>query len=304
MTPNGTVLRHNALVYESSDEFLTQAVPFLKAGLEVGEGAIVAHTKSGIAMVREALGADATQVTFVDVSSAYTRPARTLAAYHKVYAEELQKTPKLRAVADVQFGPDPHEWDLWTGYEAVFNRSFGHLPAWVLCSYNANGTPDPIIEGVWQTHPEVVDGNTWTRSPLYEDPDNLLRQITPAPEPLPELRSIPFGRDPEQLRERLAHELIAAGVGKARTFEMLLAATELATNAFQHGGGIEEVRVGNAHGRFVCEIIDRGPGFDEPAAGYLAPRAGLGTGLWVARQLTWRIEFFHSPTGFTARILL
>ncbi|MBV8989816.1 MAG: hypothetical protein JO372_14770, partial [Solirubrobacterales bacterium] len=55
---------------------------------------------------------------------------------------------KLRAVADVQFGPDPREWDLWTGYEAVFNRSFGHLPAWVLCSYNANGTPDLIIEGV------------------------------------------------------------------------------------------------------------------------------------------------------------
>ena len=80
--------------------------------------------------MREALGADAGRVTFVDVdvSSAYTRSARTLAAYHKVYAEQLRRTPKLRAVADVQFGPDPREWDLWTGYEAVFNRSFAHLP--------------------------------------------------------------------------------------------------------------------------------------------------------------------------------
>ena len=68
-------------------------------------------------------------MTFVDVSAAYTRPARTLAAYHEVYAEQLQKTATLRAVADVQFGPDPDEWDLWTGYEAVFNRSFRHLPA-------------------------------------------------------------------------------------------------------------------------------------------------------------------------------
>jgi anti-sigma regulatory factor (Ser/Thr protein kinase) len=84
----------------------------------------------------------------------------------------------------------------------------------------------------------------------------------------------------------------------------LLAASEIANNAMQHGGGIREVRVGRMQGRFVCEIVDRGEGFDDPAAGYLAPREGIGTGLWVARQLTWRIEFFHSSRGFTSRIWL
>ena len=204
MSSDCTTLRHNALVYESTDEYLARAVPFLKAGIEAGEGAVVAHTKPGLAMMREALGPEAARVTFVDVSAAYTRPARTLAAYHKVYVEQLRKTPTLRAVADVQFGPDPNEWDLWTGYEAVFNRSFGHLPAWVLCSYDANGTPDPIIEGVWQTHPEVVAGDSWNSSDHYEDPDHLLRRITPAPAPLTGLRPIPFGRGAEELREQLA----------------------------------------------------------------------------------------------------
>jgi anti-sigma regulatory factor (Ser/Thr protein kinase) len=85
---------------------------------------------------------------------------------------------------------------------------------------------------------------------------------------------------------------------------LLLAATEIANNAMQHGGGIQEVRVGRARGRFVCEIVDRGDGFDDPAAGYLAPRERTGAGLWVARQLTWSTEFFHSPTGFTTRIWL
>jgi hypothetical protein len=85
---------------------------------------------------------------------------------------------------------------------------------------------------------------------------------------------------------------------------MLLAVTETATNALQHGGGVEDVRVGHIHGRFVCKIIDRGPGFDDPTAGYLAPREAVRSGLWVARQLPWRIEFFRSPTGFTARIWL
>jgi anti-sigma regulatory factor (Ser/Thr protein kinase) len=304
MSSDATALRHNALVYESQDEYLSRAVPFLKAGIEAGEGAVVAHTKPGLAMMREALGPEAARVTFVDVSAAYTRPARTLAAYHEVYVEQLRKTPTLRAVADVQFGPDPNEWDLWTGYEAVFNRSFGHLPAWVLCSYDANGTPDPIIKGVWQTHTEVAAGDSWNSSDQYEDPDHLLRRITPAPTPLTGLRRMPLARGAEELRELLARELAADGMGEAQTLDLLLAATEIANNAVQHGGGIEEVRVGRARGRFVCEIVDRGEGFDDPAAGYLAPRAGIGAGLWVVRQLTWRMEFFHSPTGFTTRIWL
>jgi anti-sigma regulatory factor (Ser/Thr protein kinase) len=298
------LLRHNALVYESQDEYLACAVPFLREGLEAGDGAIVAHTKPGLTMMREALGADAQRVTFVDVSTAYTRPARTLAGYHEVWAEQLRKTPTLRAVADVQFGRDPAEWDLWTGYEAVFNRCFGHLPVWVLCSYNANGTPDPIIEGVWQTHSEVVDGDTWSSSDLYEDPDDLLRQLTPSPEPLSELRPILCGQDTEELRERLARDMACEGVDEARVLDMLLAATEVAANALEHGRGLEEVRLGRVQGRFVCEIVDRGEGFDDPAAGYLAPRDGIGTGLWIARQLTWHIEFWHSPAGFTARLWL
>jgi anti-sigma regulatory factor (Ser/Thr protein kinase) len=304
MSSDGTALRHNALVYESKDEYLARVVPFLKAGIEAGEGAVVAHTKPGLAMMREALGPEAVRVTFVDVSGAYTRPARTLAAYHKIYVEQLRKTPALRAVADVQFGPDPNEWDLWTGYEAVFNRSFGHLPVWVLCSYDANGTPDPIIEGVWQTHPVVVADDSWNSSDRYQDPDQLLRRITQATVPLTGLRPIPFRRGAEELREQLARELAADKTSEAQSLDLLLAATEIANNAVQHGGGIQEVRAGRVRGRFVCEIVDRGHGFDDPAAGYLAPREGIGAGLWVARQLTWQIEFFHSPTGFTTRIWL
>jgi anti-sigma regulatory factor (Ser/Thr protein kinase) len=304
MPTDSTPFRHGALVYESQDEYLARVVPFLKEGIEAGEGAIVAHTKPGLAVLREALGPNAAQVTFADVSSAYTRPARTLASYHTVFTDRLQKAPRVRAVADVQFGPDPVEWQLWTGYEAVFNRCFAHLPAWVLCSYNAAGTPDPILESVWQTHPEVVDGNAWTTSDHYEDPDDLLRRMTPAAEPIAQLRPIPFGRDTEEFRERLAQELVAEDVPEARVLDMLLAASEIAANAIEHGGGVQDVRVGRSQGRFVCEVVDRGEGFDDPAAGYLAPRMGVGKGLWVARQLTWRIEFFRSPNGFTARIWL
>jgi anti-sigma regulatory factor (Ser/Thr protein kinase) len=97
---------------------------------------------------------------------------------------------------------------------------------------------------------------------------------------------------------------MAENVPDGKALEMLVAGTEVAANAIRHGAGIEEVRVGRADGRFVCEIVDRGSGFDDPVAGYLAPRDGAGTGLWVARQLTWRLESFDTPSGFTVRIWL
>jgi hypothetical protein len=289
MSSDPTDLRHNALVYDSVEEYVTTAVSFLRAGLRDGEGAVVANTRPGLALMREALGNDAPSVAFVDIAEAYTRPARTLAQYHAVYAEQLARTRSLRAVADVQFGPDPGEWDLWMAYEAVFNASFAHLPAWVLCTYNGDGLPDPIRDAVWRTHPVVVTEDGPSVSDRYEDPDELLRRVTAPSAPLPRPRSIGFGRDAEDFRERLARELARAGVPE---------------NRFRHGGGVRDVRVGRTSGRFACEIVDPGPGFDEPAAGYLAPRPGLGNGLWIARQLTWQIDFFHAPEGFTARIVL
>ena len=38
--------------------------------------------------------------------------------------------------------------------------------------------------------------------------------------------------------------------------------------------------------------------------GYLAPRPGIGSGLWIARQLTWQVEWFRRPDGFTVRLRL
>ena len=305
MSSDGTGMRHSALVYESQNDYVARAVSFLREGLDAGEGAVVGNTRPGLAAVREALGPDASRVTFIDVGAAYTRPARTFAAYHKVYADEFKRAASVRVISDVQFGPEPGEWEMWTGYEALMNRAFAHLPTWAMCTYNANALPDRVLEGVWQTHPEVVAGNVWRASDQFEDPADLLRRITPAPEPLPELRSISVGQhDSETLREALARELVAEGVTEAKSLDMLIAVSEIAANAAVHGGGVKGMRVGRTRGRFVCEIIDWGSGFDDPTAGYLPPRDGVGRGLWVARQLTWRIEFSHPPQGFTARLWL
>ncbi len=302
MSPEAA-LRHNAFVHESADEYVARSVAFLKEGLEAGEGAIVGNTRDRLAMMRDALGPDADRVVFVDNGSIYTRPARAVAAYYGTFLGELGKTPSVRAVAEFQFGPDNEDWDQWMGYEAITNVAYSHLPAWVVCTYDANGLPDSVLDGVLRTHPEVL-GDGWESSQRFEDPRELVRSLTPDPEPLPELRSCSPSQDLERFREQLARELVAEKVPEAKALDMLVAGTEIAANALRHAAGIEDVRVGRAEGRFVCEVIDRGRGFDDPVAGYLAPREGTGAGLWVARQLTWKLESFHSARGFTVRLWL
>jgi anti-sigma regulatory factor (Ser/Thr protein kinase) len=300
---SAAALRHNAFVYGSDDEYVARSVAFLRDGLEAGDGCIVGNTRDGLAMIREALGPDADRVGFFDVGSTYIRPARTVAAYYGTFLEQLRNAPSVRAVANVQFGPTPVDWDEWTGYEAITNLAYSHLPVWVLCTYGANGLPDPILEAVWRTHPDVLSDG-WHASDHFEDPRELVRKLTREPEPLPELRSFSPGEDLEVFREQLARELAAENVPEAKALDMLVAGTEVAANAVRHGAGIEEVRMGRAEGRFVCEVFDRGGGFEDPVAGYLAPGGGTGSGLWVARQLAWRVESFYASRGFTVRIWL
>jgi anti-sigma regulatory factor (Ser/Thr protein kinase) len=303
MRYDSDALRHSAYVYDDIDEYVSRSVAFLKDGLAAGEGCIVAQTRHRLAMTREALGPDADRVAFVDVGSTYTRPARTLAAYYGTLLGQLRKARSVRAVADVQVSPSREDWNEWMAYEALTNLAYSHVPGWVVCTYDANRLPDAVVDDVWSTHPEMLDEG-WVESGCFEDPRDVVRRLTPEPEPLPELRSFSVGEDLERFRERLAHELVVEKVPGAKALEMLVAGTEVAANAVRHGGGIAQVRVGSAHGRFVCEVIDRGSGFDDPAAGYLAPREGVGAGLWIARQLTWSLESFRSPRGFTVRTWL
>jgi anti-sigma regulatory factor (Ser/Thr protein kinase) len=107
-------------------------------------------------------------------------------------------------------------------------------------------------------------------------------------------------------REQLGAALSAADIPERRALDMLLAASELFTNAWSHGGGATALAAGITDGWFVCEVTDAGPGLDDPLAGYLPPgRApGAGAGLWIARRLVSRLELIQREPGLTARLWL
>ena len=66
------------------------------------------------------------------------------------------------------------------------------------------------------------------------------------------------------------------------------------------------IRAGLVDGWFVCEIGDRGPGLDDPLAGYVPPTPGQpgGEGLWISRRLVSRVELIPAEPGLTVRLWL
>ena len=113
----------------------------------------------------------------------------------------------------------------------------------------------------------------------------------PDHERLTGLRSLPVVSHPSIFRATLAREMEEEGLNPGQISDMVQAASEVVVNALQHGGGLRAVRIGRVSDRFVCEVTDQNGRLDDPLAGYIAPaHAEHSSGLWIARQLTWRLQ--------------
>ncbi|MFC7574640.1 ATP-binding protein [Klenkia terrae] len=118
------------------------------------------------------------------------------------------------------------------------------------------------------------------------------------------------GRRPRDLPPALRHRLRDALVGRlgsaAADDDAHLAASEIAANAFRHGGGQVSARVWADADRVVVTISDGGHTFDGRLAGY-RPAHGEdlsrgGMGMWLARKLCDHVDTEQTAAGFTVRL--
>ena len=297
-------LLHQALVYDSDEELVERVAPFLREGLAEGP-TIAVLTRRHWSSVREALGSDADDVAFTDCNDFYVRPVDVVAAYDATMGDLLASgATSARVAAEIPCQPTRGGWSEWIAYEAIVNRALADRPAHILCVYGTQTAPDYVIDAVWRTH-QHVEAKACVSHLDYQDPRDVVAAHTAEPAPA-DLHTLAPTGDPLEFRELLAAELTAARAPQARVMDMLVAANEVFENARRHGGGASRVRAGLVDGWFVCEIEDRGPGLDDPLAGYIPPRPekARGTGLWVARQLVRRLELLDNTPGLTVRLWL
>lgn len=298
-------LRHELFVYDDDGEFLDRLVPWVKDGLDAGEPVLVIGGRASLNRMRDAVHAGDTGVTWLSGEELYTRPEAAIAGLDRALRRHsVAGAVATRAIGELPRFRDESEWRPWLAYEAIANRALAHHNAWVVCPCDSRVLPTSVLDGMYRTHPHLLL-KTSRCNPLYEEPELLVRELTPAPEqPLQGLRELGVAQDPRGFRDALRREMDAALISDYDASKLLVAAGELYGEAYRNRAGLPVVCAGRVGDHFVCELTTPGAGHHDELAGYVLPAAGAsdGTGMWVARQLTERLEVVQRPAAVTVRL--
>ena len=81
--------------------------------------------------------------------------------------------------------------------------------------------------------------------------------------------------------------------------DLLIVASELASNAIRHGGGRGRLRLWQSGDRLYCQVSDNGPGIADASVGLETPdpRQTGGRGVWIVRRLSEYVEIERTADG-------
>lgn len=300
---------HDVLLFDNTDELLAVTVPFLRGGLAEGEAAVVVDAGRNGTPIAYALGDDP-RVWHV-TRDPRQRPARTLSMFQHTVEEALAAgATGVRMAGDVGLPARPSQWGEWVRFEAAFNDVLAGYPVQAICPWNTREFSGEALRTVQQAHPSVITSRSRRRNADYLEPRDYLRRFAaPAPDPLettgPAL-TVDDLTDLEVLRRGLESTLAGSTLPVEYAEDMAFAVNEVASNAMQHGRPPVQVRLWRGRAKVVCTVRDHGRGFDDPLAGYHTEHrsdpARHRLGLWLARRLCDRLDFFHHADHFTVRL--
>ncbi|NJP31083.1 anti-sigma factor RsbA family regulatory protein [Micromonospora thermarum] len=298
---------HEAIRYDTDDELLAVVVPFLLGGVEAGEPTFVALGERNAKLVRAAVPTGAA-VEFLPGGDVYARPAAAIRSYRQLLAEQVAGGAKqIRIIGEVPEVALGATWDWWARYESAINHAYDDFPLWSMCPYDTRIVPPAVLADVARTHPRFAtpDGGH-VPSPTWTPPEAFLREHRPAPpDPIQAAPPVVDLRDPSAADARAA--VYGADQGRLPVDDLedlVVAVSEIVTNALRHGRAPVRMRLWAAPDRIVVTVSDAGTGPADPYAGLLPAGNGSpgGLGLWITYQSCNHVSQHHGPDGFTLRL--
>lgn len=277
--------QHQALIYEGADEYLAGTIPFLRAGIEAGEPALVAVRRSRARLLEGELGREAERIRFLPIEEAGRNPALIVSLWRDFVDGSGGRAA--RGIGEAA-GPERSAAALaeCRRYDALLNLAFAPAPAWsLLCPFDARALPDDELEAAARSHRLISrEGRTEASAAFEREPDTLAGELPPPGRP-PEALHFGLGELAE-VRRRVGAAGEQAGMDPRGAADLVTAASELAANSVIHGGGSGTLRLWREGGSLVAEVEDRGR-IEEPLVGCLRPGVEQegGRGLWLANQL-------------------
>jgi anti-sigma regulatory factor (Ser/Thr protein kinase) len=310
-------LVHRGVSYEDPAMLGAALVPVLGHAARGRESIIVALDPQVMDVVCQGLTEEQlAAVVFLD----HTRPARSDAfqlAARLATAVAGAARVGLRSCVVTQQQPELGLPDAyWLRIEAALDEALRRLPVTLLCAYRLAGLPLPTapVDGLvppafLAAHPElarVSDLDHPVANALHRDPADVVRGLPGAvvPPPPPSARRWAFDADSlGSLRRDLTTAVAASGLGVEAGEDLVYAASEVATNAVEHGAGTGVLWTWVAHGEAVCLVADPGR-LDEPFPGVVPPSVDQdrGRGLWLARALCDEVDVSVDDDGTRVRL--
>ncbi|CAO5257977.1 anti-sigma factor RsbA family regulatory protein [Frankia sp. AgKG'84/4] len=319
-------IHHEAFTYFGDVGFLGATRDFVLAGLAADEDVLVVVPEPGTSLLRSALGRAVKRVAFVDMAEVGKNPACIIPVWQEFVERGAERGRSVRGIGEPvwpgRVAPELGECVL---HEALLNEAFAGPPSWRLrCLYEAGVLEPAVADGVWRTHPVVVDGGLAQSSTRFRTSGHgtsghgtsgpaAVWSGEPWPDPfaapLPDLgpprAELAFGpRDLGLIRAAAAAAARAEGLNSDRVGDVELAVHEVATNSVRHGGGQGIVRFWS-DGGLICEVSDAGLVADR-LVGRRRPELDLGggRGLWLVNQLCDLVQLRSAETGTTVRMFV
>jgi anti-sigma regulatory factor (Ser/Thr protein kinase) len=293
---------HDAFFYLDERGFVSGLIPFILDGLANDEPVLVAVDASKIDLLRRELDGAADRVGFMDMRSLGRNPALIIPAWQE-FLSGCPGDTGLRGVGEPVWpgrtGPELVESQY---HESLLNLAFGDAHGFrLLCPYDA-GRLEPSVLAVAEC--------SHTNSDRYCGLDGIAATFSaPLPDPPPDALLFSLsgfslsGNRLADLRKIVLEQATGAGVGHARTAELVLAVNEVVTNSLRHGRGRGTLSVWREQDRVIYEVCDSGR-ITSPLAGRRRPSLDGegGRGLWLANQVCDLVQIRSSSAGSAVRL--
>lgn len=297
--------RHEALLYEGSNDLIEQATEFIENGIDAEEPTFVVVAALTIGMLGARVGPHPL-LTFADMAVVGANPARIIPAWQSFVDGHVAGRP-LRGIGEpVWAGRTEQELVECERHESLLNLALsGSAELWLMCPYDISALDEAVIMGAERTHPSIAGYRRRWASESFEG-DGAARAAFDAPLPKVPASAPGLSFDAGSLssiRPWLAGHATSLGLSSDRTDDLVLAASEISANSIRHGGGRGAARIWAGDGAVVFEVADAGS-ITDPLAGRRRPATDQenGFGLWLANQLCDLVQIRTTTDSSVVRL--
>lgn len=269
------------MFYHSDQEYVQGLVPFLVDGLTRAEPVAVAVPADRLAVLREALGADATRVHQLDMTEVGRNPGRIIAGVLRAFADAYPDR-HVRIIGEpIWPGRSASEYPACVQHEALINTAFTGRDVTIACPYNVTQLDSRVLDDAQATHPLLWHKGRQRNSSRYAPADVLDTYNLPLPAPADAASfHATTAANLAGTRRFVLEQGRLCGLTPDQVGDLELIATELVSNSLVHAAGPIDVRIWPDEAHVICQgerpgTADRPVGRSQAPGGGPAPRPRL-----------------------------